>query len=236
MQHKPRATDERKGTGVVALLAGGTGLVGGHLLRQLASDARYVSAIAVTRRASGLAGGKVQEQVVDFGALAGTVLPKADVGFCALGTTMRAAGSKEAFARVDRDAVVAFAQGCKAAGVKTFVLVSSMGAKARSSVFYNAIKGQTEEALGAINFESLVVLRPSLLVGSRTEKRPLERLGVAFAPVLRALLVAPFLRNFAPIDGSVVAAAMREAPFAAHEDKGLRVLLSGEINAFAPVT
>jgi len=223
MHQGPPSTDERQ---VSALIAGGTGLVGGHLLRQLASDARYVCAFAVTRRTSGLAGAKIQERVVDFGALAGVEFPKADIGFCALGTTMRVAGSKEAFARVDRDAVVAFAQACKAARVKTFVHVSSMGANARSSVFYNAIKGQTEEALEAIGFESLVVLRPSLLVGTRSEDRPLERFGVMLAPVMRAILIGP-LRKFAPIDASLVAAAMLKAPFA--QTKGLRIMLSDEI-------
>ena len=199
-------------TKLTALVAGGTGLVGGHLLRQLASDDRYLAVLALTRRASNLTQGKVQERVVDFGALEQTVLPSADVAFCALGTTLRVAGSKEAFARVDRDAVIAFAKRCKEAGVRTFVLVSSLGANAGSPFFYTAIKGQTEEALESMGFESLRVLRPSLLVGVRPENRPLERLGNVLAPVLRKLMVGP-LTPYAPIDAARVADAMREAPF-----------------------
>lgn len=190
------------------VLAGATGLVGGLALPLLREDAAVTEVVLLSRRATGLAGGKVRERIVDFDALRDDPSPErvgpCDAALCALGTTIRAAGSKEAFARVDKDYVVALARSAKAAGARTFAVVSALGADARSAVFYNRVKGEMEEAVAAVGFEAFHILRPSLLVGDRKESRPLERVGVVLAPLLRRILIGPLARS-APIDAAKVA-------------------------------
>jgi uncharacterized protein YbjT (DUF2867 family) len=201
-----------------ALVAGATGLVGGLLVDLLQADARYGEVTLLVRRPTGRAGGKIRERVIDFEALCSRpdtlteALPEADVCFCALGTTLRKAGSREAFARVDRDIVLGLARAASAAGVTTFALVSALGADSRSRVFYNRVKGEAEAGVGSVGFSALHVVRPSLLVGNRAESRPLERMGVLAAPLLRALMIGPLARS-APIDARKVALALRDAPF-----------------------
>lgn len=196
------------------LFAGATGLVGSLLLRRLKADPRVERITLVARRATGLDEGKVSTKVVDFARLGeGQVsLPPADAAVCALGTTLKAAGSREAFAAVDCDAVVAFARAARKAGVDTFAVVSALGADAHSRVFYNRVKGQAEEALESIGFPRLHLLRPSLLVGERKDVRPAERIGVALAPFLKAVLVGP-LAKWAPVNAEDVAESLHRALF-----------------------
>lgn len=191
-----------------ALVVGASGLVGRELLRQLAAhDSGYTSVHALVRRPIEPAPRSVQMQVVDFSHLP-PALPAADELYCALGTTIKVAGSKEAFRAVDFDAVVDSARAAQAAGVKRMAVVSALGADARSRVFYNQIKGEMEAALRALRFERLVIARPSLLSGAR------EALGQAprLAEQLSLTLLRPFggllPASIRPIDASVVARAM----------------------------
>jgi uncharacterized protein YbjT (DUF2867 family) len=134
-------------------------------------------------------------------------LPPADVGLCALGTTMATAGSRAAFFAVDHDAVLHFARAAQAAGIRHFLLISAVGADARSPVFYSKVKGETERDLVALGFARLDVLRPGLLLGRRVESRPGEALLQRLDPVLRRLLAGP-LSRYAGIEAATVAAAM----------------------------
>jgi uncharacterized protein YbjT (DUF2867 family) len=165
--------------------------------------------------------------VVDFSAL--PPLPPATVAFCALGTTIKVAGSQAAFRAVDFDAVLAFAQAAKAAGVRTFAAVSALGASATSSNFYSRVKGEAEAALGALGFETLILARPSLLVGDRAAlgqpERFGEKLGLAISRPLGPLIPAAWR----PIRGETVARALLRA--AATATPGQRVLGSGEMQA-----
>lgn len=195
----------------IALVVGGSGLVGRELLRQLAAPGSGYSTVhALLRRPLEPAADGVQVHVVDFSRLPAP-LPAADDLYCALGTTIKVAGSKTAFRAVDFDAVVDTARTAQAAGVKRMAVVSSLGADACSRVFYNQVKGEMEDALRSLRFERLVIARPSLLSGARETlgqaPRLAERLSLTLLRPIGGLLPA----TIRPIDAGVLARAMRVA-------------------------
>lgn len=191
--------------GLRVLVAGGSGLVGAHCVRRLSADARVTQVTCLQRRAGAAHDARRREVVVDFAQL--QAVPEsvfvADAALCALGSTIRVAGSQAAFRRVDHDYVLAFAQRARAAGVTRFGLVSALGAEPRSAVFYNRVKGEIEAAVMALGFASLTLVRPSLLLGERAEFRLGERL---MAPLGR-----PLPRRWRAVAGDAVAAALVEA-------------------------
>jgi uncharacterized protein YbjT (DUF2867 family) len=193
----------------IALVVGGSGLVGRELLRQLAAPGSgYASLHALLRRPLEPATDGVQVHVIDFSRLP-LPLPAADDLYCALGTTIKVAGSRQAFRTVDFDAVVDTARAAQAAGVKRMAVVSALGADARSRVFYNQVKGEMEDELRSLRFERLVIARPSLLSGAREvlgqAPRLAERLSLTLLRPIGGLLPA----SIRPIDAGVVARAMR---------------------------
>lgn len=156
-----------------------------------------------------LAGDRLRECVVDFDALsAADVEPlEADDVFCALGTTMKKAGSREAFRRVDYTIPLRAIELAVKAGATRLALVSSVGADASSSSFYLRTKGELEDALALLPLRMFHVFRPSLLQGERGESRPGEAIGGAFFAVAGGILLGG-LRKYRPIDGDAVARAM----------------------------
>ncbi len=189
---------------ITAWLAGASGLVGGTLLRALLADAEFGRGVSVGRRVLPLADPKLTQVMIDFAARdAFDGLPAPDVAFSCLGTTIKKAGSQEAFRAVDYAAVLAFARAAHRAGARTFVHVSSIGADPRSRMFYSRVKGEIEAAVAGVGFASACALRPSILDGPRRESRPFERVGLA---VTRAL--APLLGKYRPTPVDRVAAAM----------------------------
>jgi uncharacterized protein YbjT (DUF2867 family) len=208
-------------------LAGGTGLVGGELLSLLLDDSAFESVIAVGRRPLSKQHPKLQQAIVDFGN-PGTLdaLDAPEAAFCCLGTTIKRAGSREAFRAVDHDAVVAFAKAARSKGARVFVHVTALGADARSATFYNRVKGEAEAAVAALGYDSVYALRPSILDGDREESRPLERAGLV---VGRAL--GPLLGKYRPTPARAVAAAMIDASKRAVP--GVHVVDAGEILRFA---
>ncbi len=207
-------------------VAGGSGLVGGELLQLLFGDDDFATVVALGRRPLPLQRLKLRQATVDFAALdAAPALDPPEAAFCCLGTTIKRAGSREAFRAVDHDAVVAFARAARAAGARVFLHVTALGADARSSVFYNAVKGETEAAVAALGFPSVYALRPSILDGERAESRPFERAGLA---VGRAL--GPLLGKYRPTPASAVAAALVASCKSA--DPGVHVLEAPAIQRF----
>jgi uncharacterized protein YbjT (DUF2867 family) len=195
-----------------ALLVGASGLVGGRLLARLARDARYATVTVLTRRALGTGGGKVHEVVVDFDRpeTLRVAIGGGDV-FCCLGTTIKKAGSQDAFRKVDFEAPVAVAKAARAAGADQYVIVTAVGADAKSGVFYNRVKGETEAALAALAFPGgLKIVRPSLIMGERSERRPAERAAMFLMGATRPLFGGPLAR-YRAIDADDVAAAMLAA-------------------------
>lgn len=192
------------------LLVGATGLVGRNLLRQALDDARIVRVVAPSRRALA-PHPKLEAPVVDFDALpAEAGWWAADAACCTLGTTMRVAGSRAAFRRVDHDYPLAVARLARRHGTRAFVLNSALGADARSAVFYNRVKGEVEDALRALGFDSLTLVRPGLIGGERDESRPAERWAAHALRLLGPALPRAWRLNPA----ERIAAAMLEAAIA----------------------
>ena len=208
-----------------AVVAGGTGLVGGALLQLLGKDARYRRVTSLVRRETPAPPG-VTAQRADFERLEDLVLPEVDDAFCCLGTTRRAAGSAAAFRRVDLDYVLAFARLAKLAGALRFLLVSSLGASPRSPLLYTRTKGECEAAIEAIDFTTVVILRPSFLVGNRAAPRVGETVALGAARLIGPLLVGPF-RRYAPVDATAVARTLATA--AATAPAGVIVIESDSI-------
>lgn len=204
------------------LLAGATGLVGREILSGLLADASIGAVHVLVRRPLGLQHSKLAVHVVEFTAL--PRLPAVDEAYLALGTTIKVAGSQAAFRAVDFDANLAVARAAQDAGARRVGLVSAMGANANSSVFYNRVKGELEEALKAIGFDALVIARPSLLIGNRETLGQPSRAGEKLAMVAGSLLRPLIPANYRPIAAADVANALcRRVPVA----KGVEVLLSG---------
>lgn len=168
------------------MIAGASGLVGQEIQRLLLADPRIVHITSLVRRPAAETQTKLEARVVDFAQL--PELAPHDLCFIALGTTMRKAGSKEAFRAVDLEAVVNVARASRKAGAKRVGLVSALGASSTSSVFYNKVKGEAEAQVRALGFDLCVIARPSILDGERTESRPGERIGLGFARVLAPLI------------------------------------------------
>ncbi|MBL8520857.1 MAG: oxidoreductase [Betaproteobacteria bacterium] len=205
-------------------IAGGTGLVGGHLLAQLCTLPAVKQVFAVGRRAPAQSNAKLK--FIECALDSAPDLPAIDTAFCCLGTTIRKAGSQAAFRAVDLDMVVHFARAAKKAGATHFGLVSALGANAKSGVFYNRVKGEAEAALMALGFESLTLVRPSLLLGERDESRPAERFGIAVSRVLSPLMIGP-ARRVRPVDAEAVARTLLHS--AQTHDQGIHVVESEQI-------
>lgn len=204
------------------MIAGATGLVGREILQGLLADPSVAAIHVLGRRPIASGNPKVTMHVVDFRAV--PTLPGIDEVFLALGTTIKVAGSREAFRAVDFDANLAVARAALASGAKRAGLVSAMGASARSGVFYNRIKGELEEALSALPFEGLVIARPSFLAGDREALgQPVRRgegIGVAVSRILGPLLP----KNYRSVPAAAVARALLTRVPAAN---GRDVVLSG---------
>lgn len=204
----------------ILLLAGATGLVGQAVLRQALADSRVARLVALTRRPLP-AHPKLESPIVDFDALpVDAPWWPVDGVICALGTTIRRAGSRQAFRKVDFEYPLAIARLARSHGAKAFALTSSMGADPHSKLFYLRTKGELERELAACGFPSLTVARPSILEGYREQSRPLESLGLRLFRIFGPL--AP--RRYRIVPAERVAKALLEAAIAAPE--GIRIIES----------
>jgi uncharacterized protein YbjT (DUF2867 family) len=207
-----------------ALIAGASGLIGRELIQRLITADHYQLIYLISRRKSGLVHEKIRELVIDFEKIdqLSFEVPVDDL-FCTLGTTMKQAGSREKFKKVDYEYIVAFARLGKSIGASKFLVISSMGANPKSSVFYSHIKGLTEEALINIGFNELVILRPSLLLGERSEIRFAEKLSGIFMKILNILIPD----NYKAVQAEKVAEFMLK--MALKPNVPVSVIKSGEI-------
>lgn len=186
-----------------ALVVGATGLVGNNLVRQLTDSALYGRVNVLTRRPLAWQHPRLQEINYDFDRSNG-LLVQADHIFCCLGTTIRQAGSREAFRKVDYQYPMEIAQMGRANGASLFAIVTSMGADVNSTFFYNRVKGEIERDLTTLDYPALLIFRPSLLLGQRRDFRLGERVGEGFMRLLAPLIPA----KYRAIEASKVAAAM----------------------------
>ncbi len=188
-----------------ALVAGSTGLIGSQLIKLLLDDPGYGSVIAISRKPLDVRHSKLKNVIADLSTLdAHRDQLVADEVYCCLGTTMKVAGSKEAFRAVDFDYPLALAKLVHANGAKCFSLVSSLGANADSFVFYNKVKGEIENAIDDIGFDRFHIFQPSLLLGNRNEKR----VGEDSAKTAYQLLGFLLPKKYKAIESLKVAKAM----------------------------
>lgn len=188
-----------------AILLGATGLVGSHLLDYLLRDPRYGAVVALVRRPLAVQHPKLRQEILDFDQPDPAKIQGDDL-FCALGTTLLKAGTKEAQYRIDCTYPYEIGRLAKANGVRQYLLVSSLGADAQSSNFYLKTKGDLEEKLRALKFETFVSARPSILLGERSEFRLGERIGIALAKTFAILIP----KKYRGIPAERVAAALIE--------------------------
>ncbi len=191
-----------------ALVAGATGLVGSRLLARLLRDPAYTQVVAIARQPLGIEHPQLRVLLNDYADLtAHSEALAVDHVFCCLGTTLKRAGSREAFADVDERMVLDLARATREAGAEQFLLVSAVGASEHALSFYSRTKGRVEQRLAELGFDALHILRPSLLLGERREHRPFEALAQRYAPVLAPLCVGP-LRRYRPVSADEVAEAL----------------------------
>lgn len=210
-----------------ALIVGASGLVGGHCLGLLLESDRYSQIISIGRRELPLIHPKLDQQVIDFNRMqkhASDLV--ADDIYCCLGTTIKKAGSKEAFKKVDYTYVAELARITASKNATQFLVVSAMGANAHSFIFYNKVKGEMEEFVKQQDFKAVHIFQPSLLLGDREEKRTGEELASKIMKPLSPLMVGP-LKKYKPIEAETVARAMVYA--AALNETGIHTHTSDEI-------
>lgn len=190
------------------MLLGATGLTGGKVLEGLLARDEVSSVIAPVRRSVPLEHAKLEQHEVDFDRLdehAG--LFAVDAIVCCLGTTIKKAGSREQFRKVDLGYPLKAAELGRSEGTRAFVLMSAIAASSSSTVFYNRVKGELEDSVKALDFPFLSIYQPSLLLGDRQEHRAGEALGMKAMPLVNRALIGP-LEKFRGIEAATVARAM----------------------------
>jgi len=200
------------------LLAGATGLTGEHLLDRLLNEPTITRVLAPSRRPLAKHP-HLENPVGDPSVFLPELSGQVDIAFCCLGTTIKLAGSQEAFRAVDHDMVVAFAKRAREMGARHLIVLSAIGADPKSSVFYNRVKGEMEQSLRAQGWPQLTIARPSLLIGERTEPRLAEQLA---APLSRLIP-----GKYHGIEACQLARALWR--LALEEQDGVRVVESDEL-------
>jgi len=212
-------------------MIGGTGLIGRQLVQDLCAKGHHV--VSLLRRPSGQENARLSEFHIQFddlvaqGSAALPTLPKPDALISCLGSTQNAAGSKEAFYRIDHDYILAFAKAGLAKGANHMMIVSSVSANRDASSFYLRVKGEIESHLEALHFQRLDIFRPGLLLGERPEHRFAEQLGAKILPAIAPVL--PF--KYRAIQSKDVAKAMTARLI--EEDQGHYVFHNNDINSLA---
>jgi uncharacterized protein YbjT (DUF2867 family) len=190
--------------GKIAIVAGSTGLIGAQLLGLLLNDDYYIKVIALSRKPLNIKHTKLENLIVAEGDWNVFASVKADDVFCCLGTTIKQAGTKEAFRKIDFEYPLELAKKLKANGANGYYLVSALGADKNSSIFYNKVKGEVESAIAEVSFSSYHIFRPSLLLGERKEARSGEDAAKVFYKIFGFLIP----KKFQAIDSAKVARAM----------------------------
>jgi uncharacterized protein YbjT (DUF2867 family) len=201
------------------LLAGATGLTGEHLLDRLLNEPTVSRVLAPTRKPLSKHP-RLENPVGELNALLPTLSGRVDIAYCCLGTTIKQAGSQEAFRAVDLDLVAAFGKRARELGARHLVVISAVNADRRSSIFYNRIKGEMEYALKDQDWPQLTIVRPSLLLGERTEQRLAEQLAGPLAKLIPG--------KYRGIEACCLARALWR--LALEEQDGVRIVEAEELN------
>lgn len=192
-----------------ALIIGATGATGKDLLDTLLKDDDYTEIVIFIRRASGIIHPKLSEIITDFDKpeeVAGHI--KGDVFFSCLGTTLKAAGSKDKQRHIDYEIPLQFAEMARRNGVTKMVLLSAYGASAASNIFYSRIKGELEDKISGLSFDQYIIFRPGLLLRKNTDRTG-ERISAGLLKFLNGL---GLIKKFRPLPTSTLAEKMDKAP------------------------
>ncbi len=207
------------------LLAGASGLTGEHLLDRLLNEPTVTRVLAPSRKPLA-EHPRLENPVGDPAVVLPQLRGQVDIAFCCLGTTIKQAGSEEAFRAIDLDLVVAFAKRAREMGARHLIVISAIGADPKSSIFYNRIKGQMEDALKAQGWPQLTIVRPSLLLGERLEPRLAEQLAGPLSRLIPG--------KYHGIEVCELARAMWR--LALEEQDGVRVVESAEVRQLGKST
>jgi uncharacterized protein YbjT (DUF2867 family) len=214
-----------------ALIIGSTGLIGSHLLDLLLESQEYDKVITFVKRDSGIQHPKLKQHIIDFDKPETyKELVVGDDFFCSIGTTIKKAGSQNAFRKVDFEYPKQFASLAQQNKVNQFLIITSLGADANSSNFYLKTKGEIQDFLKNCAFESISILQPSLLLGNRTEFRLGEKMGVYFMKLFSFLFIGN-LKKYKAIQSEAVAKAM--FIIAQKNYKGFQIIESDSIQEIA---
>lgn len=208
-----------------ALVVGATGLIGHQLVTQLVNSSLYNRIRVLVRKSLNWQHPRLQEIIIDFDQPNGLLMQADDI-FCCLGTTRKKAGSKEGFRKVDYQYPLDIARLGRANGASQFAIVTSMGANPNSSFFYNQVKGEIERDLALLDYPTLLIFRPSLLLGNRGDFRLGEKIGEGFMRLFGPILPT----QYQAIDSSKVVNAMITT--AQQPRSGVHVFESGQLQAF----
>lgn len=213
-----------------ALIIGSTGLVGAQLLNLILESPVYDKVVVFVKRDTAIKHPKLIQHLIDFDKIENYQnLVVGDDFFCTIGTTIKKAGSQEAFKKVDLIYPKQFAQIALKNKVSQFLIISSLGANEQSTNFYLKTKGEMEAFLKKLTFKSTIILRPSLLLGNRTEFRVGEKFGAIFMKTISILLFGE-LQKYKPIESKTVAKALFE--LAQQNQDGFKIYESNEIQNF----
>lgn len=190
-----------------AIIIGATGLIGSVLVEQILESSAYSKVVLLLRKPLSISHSKLVQEGIDFDNLNASKIMGDDL-FCAMGTTLAKAGSKEAQYKIDCTYPYEIGKIAKANGVKQYILVSSIGADFSSSNFYLRTKGDLEQKIKSLSFQNFVSLRPSFLLGDRKEFRLGEKIGVIMAKILSPLMIGR-LKKYRGIEASTVAKSMQ---------------------------
>jgi uncharacterized protein YbjT (DUF2867 family) len=210
----------------VALIVGSTGLIGNQLLDLLLREPSYFKVIALSRRSLDISNPKLENVIIQTGEWEKLSELVADDVFCCLGTTIKQAKTKEAFRKVDYEYPLEVAKHLRKNGASQFLLVSSLGANAKSRIFYNQVKGEAEDAISQVGFQSYHIFRPSLLLGNRSEQRSGEDAAKIFYKLFGFIIP----KKLKAIDSFKVAKAM--LTLALDKKEGRFIYESEELQSF----
>ncbi len=210
-----------------ALVVGATGLVGSSLVKLLCESEEYAAVNVISRRPLDFTHPKLVVKLCEFDQIADKDIEFAHEVFCCLGTTMKKAGSKQQFAKVDFEYPLTIAAIAKNRGVGHFIVISAMGANEKALAYYSQVKGKLEAELIKMDFPRLSIVRPSLITGDRQEFRLGETIGDKVLKVLNPILIGP-LKKLHSIPATQIALAMKVIALHGKEQK-VAIYLSDEL-------
>lgn len=185
-------TGKRENTQMQVLILGGTGLVGSRLLDLMLQDTKVERIHLISRRSCGIDHQKITEYITPLSKMKNFETAfSVDACFCCLGTTLKKAGSKKAFEEIDYAMPLLAANLAYKNNIPSFLIVSALGASVNSSFFYSRVKGKLEKDLKELKFKNLHIIRPSLIIGNREERRPAEALAMIGFKLFKPLFVGP---------------------------------------------